>query len=73
MITAAALLLSIAFAAFVTSGVTNLKVLGFGVAFAVLIDASVVRVLLVPALLHLFGSRTWWAPAWMKRFTISES
>lgn len=72
IITAAALLLAIAFAAFITSGVTNIKTLGFGVAFAVLVDATVVRGLLVPALMRLFGERNWWAPKWMKRFSISH-
>jgi RND superfamily putative drug exporter len=72
IITAAAFLLAIAFAAFMTSGVSNIKTLGFGVAFAVLLDATVVRGLLVPALMRLFGERNWWAPEWMKRFTISH-
>jgi RND superfamily putative drug exporter len=72
IITAAALLLAIAFAAFITSGVTNIKILGFGVAFAVLLDATVVRGLLVPALMRLFGEKNWWAPHWMKRFTINH-
>jgi RND superfamily putative drug exporter len=72
IITAAAFLLAIAFAAFLTSGVTNIKTLGFGVAFAVILDASVVRALLVPALMRLFGERNWWAPQWMRRFTISH-
>jgi RND superfamily putative drug exporter len=72
IITAAAFLLAIAFAAFITSGVTNIKTLGFGVAFAVLLDATIVRALLVPALMRLFGERNWWAPTWMKRFTISH-
>ena len=72
IITAAALLLAIVFAAFITSGVTNIKTLGFGVAFAILLDASLVRGLLVPALMRLFGERNWWAPQWMKRFTISH-
>jgi RND superfamily putative drug exporter len=72
IITAAAVLLAIAFAAFITSGVTNIKSLGFGVAFAVLLDATIVRGLLVPALMRLFGERNWWAPKWMKRFTISH-
>jgi len=72
IITAAAFLLAIAFAAFMTSGVTNIKTLGFGVAFAVLLDATVVRGLLVPALMRLFGERNWWAPKWMKRFSISH-
>jgi len=72
IITAAALLLAIAFAAFVTSGVTNIKTLGFGVAFAVILDATVIRGLLVPALMRLFGERNWWAPRWMKRFSITH-
>lgn len=72
IITAAALLLAIAFAAFITSGVINIKTLGFGVAFAVLIDATVVRGLLVPALMRLFGERNWWSPQWMKRFSIDH-
>ena len=72
IITAAALLLAIAFAAFLTSGVTNIKILGFGVALAVLLDATIVRALLVPALMRLFGERNWWAPRWMKRFSINH-
>lgn len=72
IITAAAMLLAIVFAAFLTSGVTSIKTLGFGVAFAILVDASIVRGLLVPALMRLFGERNWWAPTWMKRFTITH-
>ena len=72
IITAAALLLAIAFIAFVTSGVTNIKTLGFGVAFAVLLDATIVRGLLVPALMRLFGERNWWAPKFLKRFVINH-
>ena len=72
IITAAAVLLAIAFAAFITSGVTNIKTLGFGVAFAVILDATVVRGLLVPALMRLFGERNWWAPKSLKRFSINH-
>jgi RND superfamily putative drug exporter len=72
IITAAALLLAIVFAAFLTSGVTSIKTLGLGVAFAILLDATLVRGLLVPALMRLFGERNWWAPKWMKRFSISH-
>lgn len=72
IITAAALLLAIVFAAFVTSGVTNIKTLGFGVAFAIILDATLIRGLLVPALMRLFGERNWWAPKTLKRFTISH-
>jgi RND superfamily putative drug exporter len=72
IITAAALLLAIVFAAFITSGVTSIKTLGFGVAFAIILDASLVRGLLVPALMRLFGEQNWWAPKALKRFTISH-
>jgi RND superfamily putative drug exporter len=72
IITAAALLLAVVFAAFITSGVTSIKSMGFGVALAVILDATIVRGLLVPALMRLFGERNWWAPKWMQRFTITH-
>ncbi|CAB4651743.1 unannotated protein [freshwater metagenome] len=72
IITAAALLLAGVFAAFMTSGVTSIKMLGFGVALAVLLDATLVRALLVPALMRLFGERNWWAPKSMQRFTLKH-
>jgi RND superfamily putative drug exporter len=67
IITAAALVLAFTFAAFITSGVTIMKALGLGIAFAILLDATVVRALLVPALMRLFGEANWWAPKWMKK------
>jgi RND superfamily putative drug exporter len=67
IITAAALLLAIVFAAFLTSGVTPIKQLGFGVAFAILLDATVIRGLLVPAFMRLAGQWNWWAPAPLAR------
>ncbi|HRD21687.1 MAG TPA: MMPL family transporter [Candidatus Nanopelagicus sp.] len=72
IITAAAGLLAIVFASFVLSGVTSIKMLGFGVAFAIILDATLVRALLVPALMRLFGERNWWAPKAMKRFTLDH-
>ena len=72
IITAAALLLAVVFATFMISGVTSIKMLGFGVALAVLLDATLVRALLVPALMRLFGERNWWAPKWMQRFTLKH-
>jgi RND superfamily putative drug exporter len=72
IITAAALLLAVVFAAFMTSGVTSIKSMGFGVALAVILDATIVRGLLVPALMRLFGERNWWAPKSMQRFTITH-
>lgn len=72
IITAAAMLLAIVFAIFVTSGVTAIKMLGLGVAFAILLDATVVRALLVPALMRLFGELNWWAPKSLQRFSIKH-
>ena len=65
--TAAALLFSVAFGAFVTSEIVVLKVLGFGTALAVLIDATVVRGLLVTSLMQLLGRWNWWAPKPLRR------
>ena len=72
IITAAAMLLAVVFASFVTSGITPIKSMGFGVAFAVLLDATLIRALLVPALMRLFGERNWWAPQVLKRFTLTH-
>lgn len=67
-ITSAALLLVVVLAAMATSGVTFLKVVGLGLAFAVALDATVVRALLVPATLALLGRATWWLPGPLQRF-----
>ena len=72
IITAAAVLLAVVFAIFLSSGVTSIKTLGFGVAFAIMLDSTLVRALLVPALMRLFGERNWWAPKSMKRFAIGH-
>jgi RND superfamily putative drug exporter len=66
IITTAALVLAFSFAAFASSGVSIMKMLGLGIAFAILLDATVVRALLVPALMRLFGDLNWWAPKWLK-------
>jgi RND superfamily putative drug exporter len=67
IITAAALLIAIVFAAFLSSGVTSIKQLGFGAAFAILLDATLVRSILVPTFMRVAGSANWWAPAWLQR------
>lgn len=67
IITAAALVLAVSFIGFVTSGVTIIKMMGIGIAFAILLDATLVRALLVPALMRLFGRVNWWAPRWLSR------
>ncbi len=72
IITAAALLLAAVFASFMTSGVTAIKMMGFGTSFAVLLDATLVRALLVPALMRLFGEINWWGPKFLKKFTLDH-
>ncbi len=67
LITAAALLFCVAIGAFVTSDIFFIKELGFGAALAVAIDATVVRALLVPALMGRLGELTWWAPRPLRR------
>ena len=67
IVTAAALLLCIAIGAFATSEIVFVKQVGIGTALAVLIDATIVRCLLVPSLMALLGDRNWWAPAPLKR------
>jgi uncharacterized membrane protein YdfJ with MMPL/SSD domain len=76
IVTAAALLFAVAIGAFATSQVIFIKQNGVGTALAVLIDASIVRALLVPSLMELLGKWNWWAPAPLRRlyerFGISE-
>ena len=67
IITAAALLIAIVFASSLTSSATNIKQLGFGVTVAILLDATVVRALLVPAFMRIAGNANWWAPAPLRR------
>ena len=67
LITAAAILLAVAIGVFVTSKLVFLKELGVGVAAAVLIDAFIVRALLLPSLMALLARWNWWAPAWLTR------
>jgi putative drug exporter of the RND superfamily len=68
LITAAAVILAVVMVAIGTSRVTNTKMLGLGIALAVLMDAMIVRSLLVPAVMRLTGRATWWAPAPLRRF-----
>jgi RND superfamily putative drug exporter len=67
IVTAAALLFSVAVLAFATSQIVFIKELGVGTAIAVLIDASIVRALLVPSLMELLGELNWWAPRPLRR------
>jgi RND superfamily putative drug exporter len=77
IVTAAALLFAVAMGAFATSQIIFIKENGVGTALAVLIDASIIRALLVPSLMELLGKWNWWAPAPLRRlherFGISET
>ncbi|MEU5885911.1 MMPL family transporter [Streptomyces sp. NPDC047461] len=68
LITAAAVILAVVMIAIGTSRVTNTKMLGLGIALAVVMDAMIVRSLLVPAVMRLTGRATWWAPGPLRRF-----
>ncbi|WP_082552820.1 efflux RND transporter permease subunit [Phycicoccus sp. Root101] len=68
IITSAALLLAVVIGGFATSGIVFLKMIGVGMLVAVLIDATVVRALLVPATMRLLGRANWWAPAPLARW-----
>jgi RND superfamily putative drug exporter len=67
IVTAAALLFAVAIGAFATSQIVFIKELGLGAALAVLIDASIIRALLVPSLMELLGGLNWWAPGPLRR------
>ncbi len=66
VITTAALIMIAVFASFVTNASPTVKLIGFGMAVAVLIDSTIVRMILVPAVMELFGKRAWWFPRWLE-------
>jgi putative drug exporter of the RND superfamily len=67
VITAAAAIMVVVFLAFVTAPDTFLKLFGIGLASAILLDATIVRMVLVPAVMQLLGPRNWWIPNWLER------
>lgn len=67
IITGAAFIMAAVFLAFALSPVTNTRQFGIGLTVAVLLDATVVRLILLPALIRLFGERTWEVPRWLDR------
>ena len=69
IITSAAVIIIVVFAGFVFGKLLVIKEVGFSLAFAVAIDASLVRMLLVPATMTLLGKYNWWAPRWMQRIS----
>ena len=70
VITQAAILLSVVVIAFATSGIALLQQVGIGLALAVFIDAFIVRIILVPAVMKIMGKANWYAPAFIKKLGI---
>jgi putative drug exporter of the RND superfamily len=62
VITAAALIMSVSFAALIAAHVAFIRMFGLGLTLAVLVDATLVRMVLVPAFMHVMGQWNWWAP-----------
>lgn len=67
LITGAALILAVVAGAFVFSDLVMMKYLAFGLLLALLLDATIIRMFLVPAIMKMLGDDCWWAPQWMKR------
>lgn len=67
VVTAAAIIMVSVFAGFIFSHLTMVRPLGFAMAFGVLLDAFVVRMTIVPAVMYLLGEKTWWLPGWLER------
>jgi len=67
VITAAAAIMVVVFLAFVASPEVFLKLFGIGLAAAIFLDATLVRMVLVPAVMQLLGARNWWIPEWLER------
>ena len=65
IITAAALIMSISFAALIAAHVAVMRMFGLGLTLAILVDATLVRMVLVPAFMHVMGQWNWWAPRWL--------
>ena len=73
LITGAAAIMVVVFSAFGLSSVVILKQIGFGLALAILLDATIVRALVVPATMRLMGRANWWSPRWLDAFFGSKS
>jgi len=67
VITAAALIMVFVFGSFVVADIRALKLIGLGLAVAVAVDATIVRIILVPATMELLGRANWWLPKWLDR------
>jgi putative drug exporter of the RND superfamily len=67
VITAAAAIMVVVFLAFLAAPDVFLKLFGIALASAIFLDATIIRMVLVPALMQLLGSRNWWIPSWLER------
>ena len=67
VITAAAAIMVCVFGSFMLADLRSIKLIGFGLAVAVFIDATIVRMVLVPATMELLGRWNWWLPRWLQR------
>jgi RND superfamily putative drug exporter len=67
VVVAAALIMMAVFSGFIGAGESMIKMIGFGLAIAVLLDAFVVRMAIVPAVMALLGKAAWWLPRWLDR------
>jgi RND superfamily putative drug exporter len=67
VITSAALIMVVVFGTFATGNLISLKLIGLGLAISILLDATVIRLLLAPALMRILGKWNWWAPSFAKR------
>jgi putative drug exporter of the RND superfamily len=67
VVTAAAIIMVSVFAGFIFAHLTMVRPIGFALAIGVLLDAFVIRMTLIPALLHLLGRSAWWIPKWLDR------
>jgi RND superfamily putative drug exporter len=72
VITAAALIMALVFGSFVTSKSLDLKVIGVGLAAAIVVDASLIRLLVVPATMTILGPAAWWCPRWLQRLLLRD-
>jgi RND superfamily putative drug exporter len=72
LITGAAAIMVVVFSAFGLSSIVILKQIGFGLALAILIDATIVRALVVPATMRLMGKANWWSPKWLDKLFPSK-
>ena len=67
VVTAAAVVMSISFAALIAAQVSFMRMFGLGLTLAILVDATLVRMVLLPAFMHAMGEWNWWAPKWMTK------